>query len=99
MIEHLVWFKLKDGTSEEDKAAMLQTLRDLKTQIPGIEHLACGEDFCGRSNGYQIGLVVRFSSRQALEEYGPHPAHKAFGDRFRPLWDGVQALDFEDDRS
>jgi hypothetical protein len=97
MVEHLVWFKLKEDTSEEDKGAMMQALRDLKGQIPDIEHIACGEDFSGRSNGYQIGLVVRFTSREALEVYGPHPAHKAFGDRFRPHWDDVRALDFETD--
>jgi hypothetical protein len=95
MIEHLVWFKLKDGVTDEQKNAMLQTLRALKNQIDGIEHLACGEDFSGRSKGFQIGLIVRFSSREALELYGPHPAHKAFGDNFRELWDEVMALDFE----
>lgn len=95
MVEHLVWFKLKDGISEADKAAMLQGLRALRAQIEGITHLACGEDFGGRSNGFQIGLVVRFTSRAALESYGPHPAHKAFGETFRPLWDDVMALDFE----
>ena len=96
MIEHLVWFKLKDGAPEAEVAAMLQTLRDLRGQIPGIEHLACGHDFSGRSRGFQIGLVVRFASRQALEEYGPHPAHAAFSERFRALWDDVTALDFEE---
>lgn len=96
MVEHLVWFKLKDDVSEADKTAMMQALRALAPIIEGIEHLACGEDFSGRSKGYQIGLVVRFSSRAALEHYGPHPEHKSFGDRFRHLWDDVQALDFED---
>lgn len=95
MVEHLVWFKLKDDVSDERKAAMMQTLHDLETQIEGIENLACGEDFSGRSQGFQIGLVVRFSSREALEKYGPHPAHKAFGDQFRECWDEVMALDFE----
>jgi len=95
MVEHLVWFKLKDGAEKSESDAMQQALRDLKNEIAGIEHIACGEDFSGRSAGYQIGLVVRFTSRAALEEYGPHPAHKAFGDRFRHLWDDVRALDFE----
>jgi len=95
MVEHLVWFKLKEDTSDEDKRAMMDALRQLKNQIPDIEHLACGEDFTGRSRGFQIGLIVRFTSREALEIYGPHPAHKAFGDKFRVLWDDVMALDFE----
>jgi hypothetical protein len=97
MVEHLVWFKLKDEVTDEQKTAMLNGLRGLQGQIEGIEHLACGEDFSGRSNGYQIGLVVRFSSRQALDEYQPHPIHKAFVEEFRPLWDDVKALDFETD--
>ena len=95
MIEHLVWFKLREDVAEADKAAMLQGLRDLPSQIEGIEHLACGEDFSGRSNGYQIGLVVRFSSRAALDAYGPHPVHAAFVACFKPLWEDVRALDFE----
>jgi hypothetical protein len=95
MVEHLVWFKLKDGVTEEQKQALLNGLRNLQGQIDGIEHLACGEDFSGRSNGYQLGLVVRFSSRQALDDYQPHPAHQAFVNEFRPLWDSVLALDFE----
>ena len=95
MIEHLVWFKLREDVAEADKAAMLQSLRDLPTQIAGIDHLACGEDFSGRSNGYQIGLVVRFTSREALDAYGPHAVHQAFVERFKPLWEDVRALDFE----
>lgn len=95
MVEHLVWFKLKDGTPQSEQQAMLDGLRELPRHIEGIEHLACGEDFSGRSNGFQIGLVVRFTSRAALETYGPHPAHQAFVERFRPLWAEVQALDFE----
>jgi hypothetical protein len=96
MVEHLVWFKLKEGVAQDDKAAMMNALRELRAAIPGIEHLACGEDFSGRSRGFHIGLVVRFSSREALEAYGPHPAHAAFGAQFRPFWDDVMALDFED---
>ena len=95
MVEHLVWFKLKEGVAKSDSDAMRQALRELKDAIPGIEHLACGEDFSGRSAGYQIGLVVRFTSRAALEEYGPHPTHAAFGEKFRHLWEDVRALDFE----
>ncbi len=74
---------------------MQQALRDLQGKINGILHLGCGEDFCGRSGGYQIGLVVGFVSREALEAYGPHPEHKAFIEKFKPLWDDVKALDFE----
>jgi hypothetical protein len=95
MVEHLVFFKLKEGVSEEDKAALMDGLRALPEQIDEIQHLACGLDFSGRSKGYEIGLVVRFENRQGLEIYQPHPAHLAFVEGFRHLWTDVMALDFE----
>lgn len=94
-VEHTVWFKLKDDVTAERKQAMLASLRDLPNHIEGIEHLACGEDFSGRSRGFQVGLLVRLSSRAALEGYGPHPMHQAFITEFKPCWDDVMALDFE----
>jgi len=95
MIWHTVWFQLKEGVTSEERAAMLQALHDLQGQIDGILHLGCGEDFSGRSGGYQIGLVVGFASRAALDAYGPHPRHQAFIAQFKPLWTDVKALDFE----
>jgi hypothetical protein len=95
MIWHTVWFKLKESVSDEQKQAMLDGLNALPAQIEEISTLACGEDFCGRSKGYQIGLVVSCASRADLEAYGPHPAHQAFVQQFKPLWDDVSALDFE----
>jgi len=95
MIEHLVWFKLRESATPEEQTAMLQALRALPGQIQGIQHLACGYDFSGRSNGYQIGLVVRFTNREALDLYQPHPLHQAFVEKFKPLWEDVKALDFE----
>jgi hypothetical protein len=95
MIWHTVWFQLKDGVSAEDRAAMQQSLRALRGEIDGILHLGCGEDFSGRSGGYQIGLVVGFASRAALDAYGPHPKHQAFIEQFKPMWEDVKALDFD----
>lgn len=95
MVEHMVLFKLKDGVTDAQKQAMQEGLRALPSQISEIRYLACGEDFSGRSKGYHIGLVVRFDNRAGVETYGPHPAHKAFSEQFRELWDDVLACDFE----
>ncbi len=95
MVEHLVFFKLKEGVSSEDKYALLGGLRALPSQISEIKYLACGEDFSGRSKGYELGLVVRFENRDGLNVYQPHPAHLDFVNSFRHLWTDVMALDFE----
>lgn len=95
MVEHTVWFKMADGTGAKERAQLMEGLRALKEQISEIEYLACGEDFSGRSRGYEVGLVVRFKDRAGLEIYGPHPLHKVFIDGHKHLWSEVQALDFE----
>lgn len=96
MIVHLVWFKLKTEVTPEQKQEMLQGLRELPQKIGCIEWLGCGEDFSGRSEGFHIGLAVTFRSRADLESYGPHAEHQAFVENFKPLWDEVRALDFEE---
>jgi hypothetical protein len=95
MVEHLVFFNLKDGVSAEDRQALMEGLRTLPGQIPEIKYLACGEDFSGRSKGHEIGLVVRFENRDGLNIYQPHPAHLNFVNSFKHLWIDVTALDFE----
>ncbi len=76
MIEHLVLFRWKEGVSEATIEEVMHRLRQLPQQIEGILELNCGRDFSGRSQGYTHALRVRFRDRQALENYGPHPAHQ-----------------------
>lgn len=95
MVWHTVWFKLKPGVMEPDKIAMQHSLLAMRGNIPGVAEIACGTDFSGRSQGFDVGLVVSLESRQALDEYGPHPVHQAFVEGFRHLWTEVMALDFE----
>ncbi len=95
MIHHLVWFKLKDGISAEEKAQLKANLLEMKPQIPQIIEMACGEDFSGRSRGFEFGLAVQFASREDGQIYDQHPAHQAFIAKSKHLWSDVQALDFE----
>lgn len=95
MVEHLVFFKLKDGITNEEKQELMQALLSMKSQIPEIQDMACGEDFSGRSRGFGIGLVVRFENRAGLDIYQPHPVHQAFIEAHKSKWTDVMALDFE----
>jgi len=95
MITHLVWFKLSNPSSSEDKATLSQELNTLPAHIPQIVELSCGEDFSGRSRGFEWGLFVKFQTREDGQIYDKHPAHQAFIARCKHLWSEVQALDFE----
>jgi len=95
MVWHMVWFKLKDETTEEQKQSLMAGLRALPAEVKSIDQLAVGEDFSGRSQGFHVGLVVSFSSRAGLEEYGPHPFHQQFVETNKQYWSEVIAFDFE----
>lgn len=96
MIEHIVLFKLKEEATTQQREAMLAGLKSLRQSVPGIVELSCGENFSERNQGYEIGLVVRFTDRAALDTYLPHPAHRAVvEEKIRPIMEGVIVVDYE----
>ncbi len=96
MIEHLVLFRWTPGASGEEIAQVMDGLRALRSQIPGIRDLTCGENFNPRSQGFSHALVVRFEDRAALDAYGPHPAHqRVVQESINPIRADVLALDYE----
>lgn len=96
MIEHVVLFKLKSETSTEERQAAIQALKALRDQIEGIVDLTCGENFSERSQGFHIGLVVRFRDRAALDVYIPHPAHRGAVEQYiHPIREDVIVVDYE----
>lgn len=96
MIEHVVLFKLKAAATAEQKERMLAGLKTLRQSVPGIVDLSCGVNFSERSQGYEIGLVVRFTDRAALDAYLPHPAHRAVvEEKVRPIMESAIVVDYE----
>lgn len=96
MIEHLVLFQWKTDASPEAIARVMNELRALQSQIPGIRDMTCGTNFSARSQGYTHALVIRFEDRAALEAYGPHPAHQRVVQEFiGPIRVETLVMDYE----
>jgi len=76
MIEHIVLLKFSQETTEEQKDELIRMTLQLKNVIPGIVDIQQGVNFSNRSQGFEMGLTVRFEDRTSLENYGPHPAHQ-----------------------
>ncbi|NJL01460.1 MAG: Dabb family protein [Spirulinaceae cyanobacterium RM2_2_10] len=96
MIEHIVWFKWQPEASPEAIAAAMSALRGMKDQIEPILDVTCGEDFSGRSRGFQHGLVVRLRDRASLLVYQDHPVHQAIvQSQIKPILADIMALDYE----
>ena len=96
MIVHIVLFKWKEDTAPEAIAEAMENLRELKEQIPEILEISCGENFTERGQGFQHGLVVKFSDRSSLKTYQVHPAHqKVVKNLIKPIEADILALDYE----
>lgn len=95
-VVHIVLFKWNEEASPDAIAAAIRGLKALKDQIDGIVDLTVGENFSARAQGYQCGLVVRFTDRAALDAYGPHPAHQdVVLNLLTPIRTDVIAVDYE----
>jgi len=96
VVEHIVWFKWRPEASPEAIAEAVAALRSMKGRIEPIVDVSCGEDFSGRSRGFQHGLVVRLRDRDALPVYQDHPVHQEIvATKIKPILADIMALDYE----
>ncbi len=95
-LRHVVLFKFKDGTTDDQVAEVVDAFRDLKTKIDVIEDFEYGTDVSveNRSEGFTHCFFVTFADEQARDSYLPHPAHKAFGALVGPRLDKVLVVDY-----
>jgi hypothetical protein len=94
MVIHTFAFRWRLGVTEGQRQRAIAAIRNLQGRIPGIEETWVGVNFSPRSQGYALGGVMKFSSRQALEAYSTHPVHQELLSWLMPLIDPVE-VDFE----
>jgi len=94
MIIHTFAFRWKAHASEDQKLRAIAAIRALQGQIPGLLETCVGVNFSPRSQGYELGGVMKFSDRSALEAYGGHPIHQELLQWLMPLIDPIE-IDFE----
>ena len=95
MVDHLVFFTVKEEASEEEVGDLVASIRGLKNEVPGTVDLSVGEDFSGRSGDYTHALFARFEDRAGLQEYMEHPAHLAVVEKLEATTSGRIVADYE----
>jgi len=96
MVEHLVFFKFKPEVGVDQRKDVAAALVALKNIVPGVVDITCGENFTSRSQGHQLGLFVRVESKEALDTYINHPAHKEVAETMiKPFTENILAIDYE----
>lgn len=95
MVDHLVFFAVRDGVSTEDVEDLISSIQALKDEVSSTVDLSVGEDFSGRSGEYTHALFARFEDRDGLQEYMQHPAHLAVVEKLDERTTGRIVADYE----
>lgn len=96
-VVHVVTLAYNEGTSEDQKKAVLDGVEKMAGEIPGIRNVwlkpakVQGYQFEKLANGREKyhrmtdAFVMEFESAAALEAYAKHPAHQAWEKLYVPL--------------
>jgi len=78
MIEHIVLFRCNESCNEQARKNFIRAARGMQALIPEILYLSAGENWSERSDGYELGMVLRFQNKETLDVYQKHPVHQSF---------------------
>ena len=66
MVDHLVFFAVREGASQGEIKDLVSSIRALRDDVPSTVDLSVGEDFSGRSGGYTHAIFARFEDATGL---------------------------------
>jgi hypothetical protein len=95
-LRHVVLFKFKDESSDEEVQEVVDAFMALKSKISEIEDLEWGTNNSpeGLDQGFTHCFFVTFKSEADRDIYLPHPEHKAFVEVLGPHLDKVLVVDY-----
>ena len=81
---HVVVYKFKDATSENDRQKALDGIKDLARKIPGVKNIWL------KTNRNQIRdfsgvYAIEFTSPETAADYAESPAHEAWAKQWEAL--------------
>lgn len=95
MLHHYILIKFKQDTSDQHIGEFRGRMLALRTTIPGIEHLEIGRDILHDARSWDLILIMRFASTNALRSYQQHPEHLRLMAFNQPSVADVASVDFE----
>jgi hypothetical protein len=96
-IEHLVFFKFKEGIKETEKAELVERFRALEGKIAGLESLSAGLNTTVEHGfaAYEFGMRMLFENRESLAAYQLNPDYLKAVQLVKEIVDGVAVVDLE----
>lgn len=96
VLRHVVLFRFKEGTADEQIKKIENAFSALPSKIDAIHDFEWGNDVSveNRSEGFTHCFLVTFLSEADRGVYISHHAHKEFGSMLGPYLDKVLVVDY-----
>ncbi len=95
-LRHVVLFKFKDDSFEEDVQKVVDAFLELPEKIDQIKAIEWGTNNSpeGLDQGFTHCFFLTFASEEDRDAYLPHPDHQAFGAILGPHLEKVLVVDY-----
>jgi len=94
MLQHYVLLRYQKGASDEHIAEFCRKMLALRISIADIEYLEIGRDILHDARSWDLILIMRFASVDALRRYQQHPEHQKVMAFNQPFVADVASVDF-----
>ena len=94
MLTHIVCWKYKPETTQEQRTEHVAKLRNLPNLIPDILTFSVGADVLHLERSFDTGLVATYADRDALETYNIHSEHVKVAAMGKQIAEKVVSVDF-----
>lgn len=96
MVRKAVLLKFKDGVSESQAAEVLNSIKALKNECPGITSVEWGafNSVETMNRGFTHLSLMTFDSFASRDAYLPHPAHLRARDASMPYIEDILVFDY-----
>lgn len=93
MYIHMFAFRFKPGVTEEQKNKIVAEIKKLQEQISEVKETWVGRNDSPRGQGYELGGVMKFADKAAMERYNGHAVHQELLKWLLPLIEPIE-VDF-----
>ena len=95
MLQHYILIKFKPTAGDEHIGEFCRRMLALRNAISSIQHLEVGRDILHDARSWDLILIMRFASTEALRSYQQHPEHLSLMAFNQPSVADVASVDFE----
>ena len=94
MLTHIVLFKLKEDSKDQIEE-LKNRLMAMEGQIPELLSIEVGIDVVRSERSYDLALITKFESLDAMQVYQVHPEHQKVIAFVNTVKESTIAVDYE----